>query len=77
MPLDVKKRTTMLLVNTSDTYSLANVRVTGERTGVEGSSHSGSGLITSGAGFPEARCTNMSVTHCLEMHPNAAHTALI
>lgn len=45
-----------------DTYSRANERVTGERTGVHGSSHSGSGLISSGAGLPEARHTGQSVS---------------
>lgn len=45
-----------------DTYSRANERVTGERTGVHGSSHSGSGLISSGAGLPEARHTGPSVS---------------
>ncbi len=53
-----------MVQNISDTYSRANDRVTGERTGVQGSSHSGSGLISSGAGFPEARYTHQSVT-CL------------
>lgn len=36
--------------------------MTGERTGVQGSSHSGSGLISSGAGLPEARYTYQSVS---------------
>lgn len=47
--------------NNEKTYSRANERVTGERTGVLGSSHSGSGLISSGAGLPEARYTEQSV----------------
>lgn len=42
---------------TKSTYSRANDRVTGERTGVQGSSHSGSGFISSGAGLPEAKST--------------------
>lgn len=45
------------LRNASDTYSRANDRVTGERTGVQGSSHSGTGLISSGAGFAAGRDT--------------------
>lgn len=48
--------------NDEKTYSRANERVTGERTGVHGSSHSGSGLISSGAGLPEARYTEQSVS---------------
>lgn len=48
--------------NDGKTYSRANERVTGERTGVHGSSHSGSGLISSGAGLPEARYTEQSVS---------------
>lgn len=51
-----------MLQNILDTYSRANDRVTGERTGVQGSSHSGSGLISNGAGFPESRYTHQSVT---------------
>ena len=39
------------ICNILETYSLANVRVSGERTGAHGSSHSGSGLISNGAGF--------------------------
>ncbi len=50
--------------NILDTYSRANERVTGERTGVQGSSHSGSGLISSGAGLPEARYT-YTISLCL------------
>lgn len=48
--------------NDDRTYSRANDRVTGERTGVQGSSHSATGLISSGAGLPEARETQKSVS---------------
>lgn len=54
------KKKRKILQSILNTYSRANERVTGERTGVQGSSHSGSGLISSGAGFTEEKHTPVS-----------------